>query len=293
MDRNNGQAHRNSGDTAISTVGSSLRMIAEWRSQYPEGPPVSAGRDSWTGLPNTTFFIKNAMPPIFAICSRFIHKSYVPFVPRFIHKKRYVPICSVKSYVPILGSQFLRRQGLDIRRAQFTASVTPCTARLPSVFSTSSTWYKTKLALEKMANPALLAGPITSPRPASPAAIMNKSFHYRPACLAGWMELTHGSVSGIPGSSGKAGPIPASSRGAPRGRRITTFKEPLFYNKDVSLKPRHNCAKPFSSSPKTPMSLTIWALRSGNRDALQRPWPITSEPTSSRSMTSGFSITWE
>jgi hypothetical protein len=40
--------------------------------------------------------------------------------------------------------------------------------------------------LEKLAIPALLTGPITSPRPASPAAISNKSFDYRPARLAGW-----------------------------------------------------------------------------------------------------------
>jgi hypothetical protein len=45
---------------------------------------------------------------------------------------------------------------------------------------------QTKLGLEKMAILALLTGPITSPRPASPAAISNKSFDYRPARLAGW-----------------------------------------------------------------------------------------------------------
>ena len=45
---------------------------------------------------------------------------------------------------------------------------------------------ETKLVLEKLANPALLAGPIISPRPASPVAISNKSIDYRPARLAGW-----------------------------------------------------------------------------------------------------------
>jgi hypothetical protein len=45
---------------------------------------------------------------------------------------------------------------------------------------------QTKLGLEKLAILALLTGPITSPRPASPATISNKSFDYRPARLAGW-----------------------------------------------------------------------------------------------------------
>jgi hypothetical protein len=45
---------------------------------------------------------------------------------------------------------------------------------------------QTKLGLEKLTILALLTGPITSPRPASPAAISNKSFDYRPARLAGW-----------------------------------------------------------------------------------------------------------